>query len=90
MLDRNLIKQICDESKSSLDPISPEEVHRAVSHLNSKKEADEQGLAAEHLKHSGGVLIQEITDISNNILTEKKSPKGIQSWYSDTCFQEIK
>lgn len=46
-----------------------------MSHLNSKKAADEQGLTAEHVKYSGRALIHEITDIFNNIVSEGKVPQ---------------
>ena len=50
-----------------------------MSQLNSKKSADEQGLTAQHLKYSGKVLIEEITDIFNSIIAEGKVPQMIKS-----------
>ena len=74
-----LIKQICEASNNQLEPITPDEVYKAMSQLNSKKAADEQGLTAEHLKYSGKVLIEEITDIFNSIIAEGKVPQMFKS-----------
>ena len=63
-----IIKQICKENLDQPEPISTKEVQDAISSLNNKKAVDEFGLSAEHLKHSGKVLVVEITAIFNQIL----------------------
>ena len=74
-------KQICAESTLKPDPILPEDIGEAKSWLCSKKTADEQGLPAEHLKHSVKVLIQEITDILITFYLRKKSQKYLELVY---------
>ena len=74
-----LIEQLCKESESDFEPITENEVLKAISQLNSNKSADESGLTAEHLKNSGDTLINEITDIFNTILQEKCVPSQFKS-----------
>ena len=75
----DLIKQICEESSELLDPITPEEVEKGISKLNTKKSPDESGLAAEHLKCSGPVIIESVTDLFNQILQEKSVPGPLKA-----------
>ena len=63
-----IIELICKENLDQPEPISTKEVQDAISSINNKKAADEFGLSAEHLKHSGKVLIVGITAIFNQIL----------------------
>ncbi|MCG7878106.1 MAG: reverse transcriptase family protein, partial [Candidatus Thiodiazotropha endolucinida] len=70
-----LIEEMANECSTFPEPITEEEVHKAISQLNSKKAADELGLVAEHLKYSGASAISEITDIFNTILAEKNVPQ---------------
>ena len=70
-----LINQICEESSEILYPVTPEEVEEGISKLNGKKSPDEFGLAAEHLKCSGPLIIEIITDLFNQIFQEKSVPE---------------
>ena len=67
----DLIKQICEESSELLDPITPEVEEEGIFKLNTKKSPDESGLASEHLKYSGPVVNESITNLFNQILQEK-------------------
>ena len=57
-----------------LDPITSEEVMKAISQLNAKKSPDETGLTAEHLKYAGKAAANFISILFNQIMTEKKVP----------------
>ena len=74
-----IIKQICKENLDQPEPISTKEVQDAIGSLNNKKAVDEFGLSAEHLKHSGKVLVVEITAIFNQILQSKTVPDAFKS-----------
>ena len=74
-----LIKQVCEESSEVLDPVTPEEVKEGISKLNSKKSADEFGLTAEHLKWSGPLISDIITDMFNQIFHEKTVPESFKT-----------
>ena len=74
-----IIEKLCKENSHNPEPISTKEVRNAIGSLNSKKSADEFGLAAEHLKHSGNVLVEEITDIFNQILQSKTVSDAFKS-----------
>ncbi|MEW8544540.1 MAG: hypothetical protein AB2693_13510, partial [Candidatus Thiodiazotropha sp.] len=74
-----IIKQVCDESSEYLEPFTLKEVRDAVQKLNTKKAPDEFGLTAEHLKLSNCVLIDDITDIFNQILHTKIVPEAFKS-----------
>ena len=43
-----IIEQLCKENSQNPEPISTKEVRNAIGSLNSKKSANEFGLAAEH------------------------------------------
>ena len=58
-----LITQYCVENPMTLHPITKSEVKEAISRLNTKKASDEFGLTAEHLKHVGNSLIEDITTL---------------------------
>ena len=73
-----IIEQICKESPDQLEQISTKEVRKAINSLNNKKAADEFGLSAEHLKYSGPVLVEEITNIFNQILKSKTVPDAFK------------
>ena len=74
-----IIDKLCKESSQQPEPFSTKEVQSAVRTLNNKKAADEFGLSAEHLKNSGNVIIEEITDIFNQILQSKTVPGAFKS-----------
>ena len=74
-----LISQYCDENPMTLDPITKSEVKEAISRLNTKKAPDEFGLTAEHLKHAGNSLIEDITDTFNQIICEKQIPEAFKT-----------
>ena len=74
-----IIEQICKENLDQPEPISTKEVQDAIRSLNNKKAADEFGLSAEYLKHSGKVLVDEITAIFNQILQSKTVPDAFKS-----------
>ena len=74
-----IIDKLCKESSQQPEPFSTKEVQSAVRTLNNKKAADEFGLSAEHLKNSGNVIIEEITDIFNQILQSKTVPDAFKS-----------
>ena len=78
-LRHELINQICEESSEILDPVTPEEIEEGISKLNSKKSPDEFGLTAEHLKCSGPVIIEIITDLFNQIFQEKSVPEPFKT-----------
>ena len=63
-----IIEQICKENLEQPEPISMTEVQNAISSLNNKEAVGEFGISAEHLKHSGKLLVVEITAIFNQIL----------------------
>ena len=75
----HLIAQLCEESLSEPEPITTKEVREAALQLNNKKAADELGLTAEHLRTSGRALIEDITDIFNEILQSKTIPDSFKS-----------
>ena len=75
----NLIEKLCAESDSNFEPITENEVSKAILQLNSKQAADESGLTAEHLKNSGATLADEITDIFNIILLDKSVPQQFKT-----------
>ena len=74
-----LITQICEESSLPFKPVTPAETKKAVSQLNNKKAPDEYGLSAEHLKYAGIAVIEDITDIFNQIIFEKQVPSFFKS-----------
>ena len=74
-----MIAEICRENPSEPDPITVEEVTKAIHQLNNKKAADEFGLTAEHLKYSGYPLIENITNIFNETLKSKTIPAAFKS-----------
>ena len=63
----------------TLDPITKSEVKEAISRLNTKKAPDELGLTAEHLKHAGNSLIEDITDAFNRIICDKQIPEAFKT-----------
>ena len=75
----DLIKQICEESSELPDPITLEEEEEGISKLNTKKSPDESGLASEHLKCLGQVVIESITNLFNQILQEKLVPGTLKA-----------
>ncbi|MEW8090529.1 MAG: reverse transcriptase domain-containing protein [Candidatus Thiodiazotropha endolucinida] len=74
-----LITQICEESSLPFESVTTSEVKKAISQLNSKKAPDEFGLTAEHLKFAGKAVIEDITDIFNQIIFEKQVPSAFKS-----------
>ena len=70
----HLIAQLCEESLREPEPFTTKGVREAALQLNNKTAADELGLTAEQLKHSGCALIEDITDIANEILQSKTIP----------------
>ena len=46
---------------------------------NKKKKTDEYGLSTEHLKYAGKAIIEDITDIFNQIILEKQVPRFFKS-----------
>ena len=75
----HLIAQLCEESLSEPEPFTTKEAREAAVQLNNKKAADELGLTGEHLKYSGCALIEDITDIFNEILQSKTIPDSFKS-----------
>ena len=74
-----LITQYCDENPMTLDPITKSEVKEAISRLNrTKKATDEFGLTAEHLKHAGNSVIDDITDTFDRMICEKQIPEAFK------------
>ena len=74
-----IIEQICKENLEQPEPISMKEVQNAISSLNNKEAVGEFGISAEHLKHSGKVLVVEITAMFNQILQSKTVPDAFES-----------
>ena len=69
-----LINKLYENNPEMLDPITSEEVTKAISQLNAKKSPDETGLTAEHLKYAGKAAANFISILFNQIMTEKKVP----------------
>ena len=71
-------------------PINRTEVQKAISQLNTKKPPDELGLTAEHLKYAGNLLIDDITDIFNQIICEKEVPELFKSGILTPVLKSLK
>ena len=73
-----LINQICKESSEIPEPVTPEEVGKTISQLNMKKAPDVFGLTAEHLKYAGSAVVNDISNLFNQILLDKKVPEAFK------------
>ena len=74
-----MISKLYQESSETADPITAKEVKEAISKLNNKRAPDKFGLAAEHLKHSSEIFIEDITTTFNQILESRTVPESFKT-----------
>ncbi|MEW8546332.1 MAG: reverse transcriptase family protein [Candidatus Thiodiazotropha sp.] len=74
-LRRLLIQNICEQEGHDFEPISVEQVTKAIQMMKNNKAADMSGLTAEHIKYGGDVLAGCLTSLVNKILRTGKIPE---------------
>jgi hypothetical protein len=73
-----LLEDITKKEEAPLTPLTYEEVHRAITKLNTNKSPDAFGITAEHLKNAGALAIGRLTEILNHILRSCTIPETLK------------
>ncbi|KAK3087363.1 hypothetical protein FSP39_005046 [Pinctada imbricata] len=73
-----LIKQLCEDIKEPIIPISHEEVSAAIRSLNKNKAPDAYGITAEHIHIAEDVLLPHITTCINKIIEMGAMPEHLK------------
>ena len=69
--DVEAIEILCKEESSRMEPVSEEEVSRALKRLNNNKAVDIMGLTSEHFKLAGREILEFLTSLLNYIIMTK-------------------
>ncbi|MEW8545672.1 MAG: reverse transcriptase family protein [Candidatus Thiodiazotropha sp.] len=66
--DIESINTICETKERKIDPVTEEEVQRALNKLKNNKAMDSMGLCSEHLKMGGQPVIGFLTGFLNSVI----------------------
>jgi hypothetical protein len=76
--DLTVIQELISMEQDNPEPISVEEVQKAINSLNTKKAPDVDGITAEHLKNGGILLTAALTQLVNTIMSQRRVPARLK------------
>jgi hypothetical protein len=74
----------------SLISVTTDDVREAVARLKNGKAADELGLAAEHIKHGGEIVLAILTRIINHLTGSGKVPELFKTGLVTSVYKKNK
>ena len=78
-IQNNIIEKIEKQNGTGIDPVTNEEITRAITRLKSGKAPDEDGISAEHYKYGIEELVPFIIHVLNNVIEHLDIPTFLKS-----------